>query len=158
MTNALNLVAPVDTLAMDFTREFDAPAEAVFRAHADAELVKQWLGPHGYQMQIEQWDFRTGGGYRYLHTDPAGGRYGFTGVYHRVRPDELIIQTFEYDGAPDAVNLQYMWFDDLGADRTRLRGRSICPSTQARDALLASDMESGMTQGYERLEAVLKAL
>ena len=43
MTNALNLVAPVDTLAMDFTREFSAPREALYRAHAEPALVKQWL-------------------------------------------------------------------------------------------------------------------
>ena len=54
MTNALNLQAPVDTLAMDFTREFDAPVEAVFRAHAEPDLVKQWLGPHGMEMDIER--------------------------------------------------------------------------------------------------------
>ena len=65
MTNALNLQAPVDTLAMEFTREFDAPVQALFRAHAEPELVKQWLGPHGLEMKIEEWDFKTHGGYRY---------------------------------------------------------------------------------------------
>ena len=34
MTNALHMNVPVDTLAMDFTREFAAPREALFRAHA----------------------------------------------------------------------------------------------------------------------------
>jgi len=45
MTNPLNLNAPVDTLAMEFTRDFDAPVDALFLAHAEPELVKQWLGP-----------------------------------------------------------------------------------------------------------------
>ena len=67
MTNALNLNAPVDTLAMEFTREFDAPVEALFRAHAEPELVKQWLGPRDLEMTIEHWDFKTRGGYRYVH-------------------------------------------------------------------------------------------
>ncbi|MDT5008916.1 MAG: hypothetical protein QOH57_533 [Mycobacterium sp.] len=157
MTHALDINAPVDTLAMDFTREFDAPVAAVFHAHADPDLVKQWLGPHGMDMHVDHWDFRTGGGYRYVHSND-GGRYRFNGVFHAVRDDDLIIQTFEFEGAPDMVNLEYMWFEDLGDGRTRLRGRSICPNTQARDALLASDMEDGMIQSYERLDGVLKSL
>jgi uncharacterized protein YndB with AHSA1/START domain len=155
MTNALNLIAPVDTLAMEFTREFDAPVQAVFRAHAERDLVKQWLGPHGLQMDIEHWDFRTGGGYRYLHKNEAG-EFRFNGVFHKVRDDEFIIQTFEFEGAPDQVNLEFMWFEQLGAGRTRLRGRSICPNVEARDALLSSGMEGGMAEGYERLDQVLK--
>ena len=155
MTNALNLQAPVDTLAMDFTREFDAPAQAVFRAHAEPELVKQWLGPHGMEIEIEHWDFKTGGGYRYAHSDESG-EYRFNGVFHKVRDDEFIIQTFEFEGAPDMVNIEYLWFEDLGDGRTRLRGRSICPNVEARDGLLSSGMEVGMTEGYERLDVLLE--
>lgn len=156
MTNALNLNVPVDTLAMDFTRPFAAPVDALFRAHAEPELVTQWLGPRGLEMKIEHWDFRTGGGYRYVHSD-ASGSYAFNGVYHVVRPNELIIQTFEFEGAPDMVNIEYLWFEGLGEGRSQLRGRSICPNTEARDALLSSGMEGGMTEGYERLDTLLAA-
>jgi uncharacterized protein YndB with AHSA1/START domain len=155
MTKALNLIAPVDTLAMEFTREFDAPRQALFRAYAEPDLVKQWLGPARYEMIVERWDFRTGGGYRYLHRGADGGEYWFNGVLHRVRADEFIIQTFEFEGAPDMVNIEYIWFDDLGDGRSRLRGRSICPNVEARDGLLASGMQDGMRESYERLDAVL---
>jgi uncharacterized protein YndB with AHSA1/START domain len=155
MTNALHLSAPVDTLAMEFTREFDAPASAVFRAHAEPDLVTQWLGPIGYEMQIDRWDFATGGGYRYLHKAPDGGEYWFNGVFHVVRPNDLVIQTFEFEGAPDMVNIEFLRFDDLGT-RTTLRGRSICPTIEARDALLESGMETGMSEGYQRLTELLR--
>ncbi|PRC53360.1 polyketide cyclase, partial [Mycobacterium sp. ITM-2017-0098] len=59
MTNALDLNAPVDTLAMEFTREFDAPVEALYRAHAEPELVKRWLGPRDLEMDITEWNFRS---------------------------------------------------------------------------------------------------
>ena len=156
MTNALNLVAPVDTLAMDFTREFSAPREALYRAHAEPDLVKQWLGPRGMEMSIERWDFRTGGGYRYVHSS-EGGDFAFNGVFHTVRDNEFVIQTFEFEGAPDMVNIEFMWFEDLGGGRSLLRGRSICPNTAARDGLLSSGMEGGMTEGYEKLDELLAA-
>ena len=157
MTNALDLTAPVDTLAMEFSRDFDAPVHALFRAHRDPELVKRWLGPHGLRMEITEWDFKNHGGYRYSHSD-ASGTYGFNGTFHTVRDNEFILQTFEFDGAPDMVNIEYLWFEDLGDGRSRLRGRSICPNTEARDALLSSGMEGGMTEGYVKLEALLTTL
>jgi uncharacterized protein YndB with AHSA1/START domain len=154
VSNALHLTAPVDTLAMEFTRDFNAPVAALFRAHADPELLTRWLGPHGMQMEVTEWDFRDHGGYRYTHRN-EDGVFGFNGTFHTVRDAEFILQTFEFDGAPDMVNLEYLWFDDLGGGRSRLRGRSICPNTDARDALLASGMADGMTQGYDTLDVLL---
>lgn len=157
MTNALDLTAPVDTLAMEFSRDFDAPVHALFRAHSEPELVKQWLGPQGLRMEITEWNFKSHGGYRYSHSDESG-TYGFNGTFHTVRDDEFILQTFEFEGAPDMVNIEYLWFEDLGDGRSRLRGRSICPNTEARDALLSSGMEGGMTEGYAKLDSLLTTL
>ncbi|ULE32789.1 SRPBCC family protein [Mycobacterium sp. IDR2000157661] len=155
--NALNLTAPVDTLAMEFTREFDAPVEALFRAHAEPELVTKWLGPRDLEMDVVEWVFKSHGGYRYTHHNEHG-EFGFNGTFHTVRDNEFILQTFEFDGAPDMVNIEYLWFEDLGNGRSRLRGRSICPTIEARDALLSSGMEGGMTEGYEKLDELLKTL
>ncbi|WP_163723998.1 SRPBCC family protein [Mycolicibacterium psychrotolerans] len=156
MTKALELTAPVDTLAMEFTREFDAPVSTLFRAHADPDLLARWLGPHGLEMDVTEWNFRDHGGYRYVHRTEHGA-FAFNGTFHTVRENEFILQTFEFEGAPDMVNLEYLWFEALGDGRSRLRGRSICPNTDARDALLSSGMEGGMTEGYEKLDALLAA-
>jgi uncharacterized protein YndB with AHSA1/START domain len=155
--NALNLNAPVDTLAMEFTREFDAPVEALFRAHADPDLVKKWLGPRDLEMDVTEWEFKNHGGYRYVHRNDDG-EFGFNGTFHTVRENEFILQTFEFEGMPDNVNIEYMWFEDLGDGRSRLRGRSICPNIEARDGLLSSGMEGGMTEGYEKLDELLRTL
>lgn len=157
-TNALTVTAPDGVQYVDFEREFDAPVEAVFRAHSDPELIKQWLGPHGYEMRVERYDFVTGGGYRYLHVDPAGEEYAFNGVFHVVRPNEFAIQTFEYEGYPDTVSIEALRFEDLGNGRSRLSGHSVYPNLEARDGMVASDMERGMREGYERLDALLPTL
>ncbi len=136
------------------TREFDAPPARVFRAHTDPDLVVQWLGPRGLEMRIDHYDCRTGGSYRYVHSD-ANGEYGFHGSFHEVRPDELIVQTFTFEGAPDGVALEKLVFTDLGDGRTRLSSTSLCDSFAGRDAMLASGMEVGVVQGYERLDEVL---
>ena len=156
MTNGTVFTALDGLPLIDTAREFDAPVEAVFAAHADADLVVQWLGPHGYTMTVERWDFASGGGYRYVHHD-GDDSYGFRGLFHTVRKDELIVQTFEYDGAPDRVSLETLVFAGAGAGggRSRLTSRTVFGSVAARDGMVASGMATGVTEGYERLDALL---
>ncbi|GAA6526970.1 SRPBCC family protein [Intrasporangium sp. DVR] len=154
MSKELVINAPAGVPWIDFTREFDAPVEAVFRAHSDPDLVKQWLGPHGYEMTVEQWDFRSGGGYHYTHHD-GDNEYGFRGTFHTIRENELAVQTFEFEGMPDEIALEFMTFVDLGNGRCRLEGRSVGRTVEGRDAMVASGMEKGMREGYERLDALV---
>jgi uncharacterized protein YndB with AHSA1/START domain len=155
MTNSLTLSIPEGQPFIDFTRDFDAPVAAVFRAHRDPALVAQWLGPNGYEMVVEEYDFRSGGRYRYLHRDPNGGDYWFNGVFHVVRENEFAIQTFEFEGFPDVVSIESLRFEDLGDGRTRLSGHAVYPTQEARDGMVESGMETGMSQGYERLESLI---
>ena len=136
------------------TREFDAPPGRVFRAHTDPDLVTQWLGPRRLTMRIEQYDARTGGSYRYLHCEDDGTEYAFHGVFHEVRPDERIVQTFTFEGEPDGVALETLTLEDLGG-RTRLVAKSVCDSIEARDAVIASGMEYGLREAYEQLDELL---
>ena len=138
------------------TREFDAPPEKVFRAHTDPELVVQWLGPRRHEMRVDNWDCRTGGSYRYVHASD-GNEFGFHGCFHEVRPAEVIVQTFTFDGEPDGVALERLEFHDLGDGRTRLVSTSLVDSFESRDAFVASGMEEGVVEGYERLDALLAA-
>ncbi len=138
---------------VDIVREFDAPVSAVFRAHTDPDLVRQWLGPRGLEMEVHEFDAVTGGRWQYTHSD-GEGRYGFRGVFHTVQTDALIVQTFEFDGAPDAVTLGSARFVDLDG-RTRLEIHEVYPSVEARDMAVTSGMEYGVVEGYERLDELL---
>jgi len=157
MTNTLTVTAPEGLPFIEFEREFDAPVAAVFRAYKEPDLVKQWLGPRGYEMDIDHYDFVSQGGYRYIHRTPEGDEYAFNGVFHVVRENEFAIQTFEFEGFPDVVSIEAITFEDLGNGRTRMRGHSTYPSLEARDGMVASGMEGGMREGYERLDEVLAA-
>ena len=158
MTNPLNINVPEGLPFIDFDREFDAPIEAVFRAHRDPDLVKQWLGPDGYETDVDSYDFRTGGRFRFVQRGNDGEEYAFNGVYHVVRDNEFAIQTFEFEGFPDVVSIESLTFEDLGDGRSRVRGHATYPSLEARDGMVSSGMESGMTEGYERLDKILASL
>jgi uncharacterized protein YndB with AHSA1/START domain len=153
-THETEIVSDPDVPLVRIIREFDAPPEKVFRAHTDADLLVQWLGPRRHEMTIDHFDCRTGGSYRYIHSSD-GNEYGFHGSFHEVRPNELIVQTFTFEGVPDAVALEKLELHDLGAGRTRLVATSLVDSFADRDAMIASGMESGIREGYERLDEVL---
>ena len=158
MTNPVIITAPEGVPFIDIEREFDAPVAAVFRAHKEPDLIKQWLGPNGYEMDIQRYDFTTGGGYRYVHRNPQGQEFAFNGVFHVVRDNEFAIQTFEFEGFPDVVSIESLRFEDLGNGRSRLHAHSVYPSLEARDGMVASNMEVGVVEGYERLDDVVAAL
>ena len=136
-------------------RDFDAPRDRVFRAWVDRELVARWLGPKSSEMRIDQWNARTGGNYRYAAVQDGEEVAAFYGSFHEVRPSERLVQTFTWEGMPDGVSLETMTFEDLGDGRTRTVGLSVVDSFEGRDAIMASGMDVGVNEGYEKLDTLL---
>ncbi len=126
------------------TRDFARTPEQLFRAHTDPKLFAQWIGPSSLQTRIEECDARSGGSWRFVSTRD-GEEHAFRGCFHEVRPDR-IVQTFTYEGDPDGVALETLWFEDLGNGRTPLRTQSLVDSFESRDASLKSGMEVGSTK------------
>lgn len=137
------------------TRDFDATPAQLLRAHTDPELFARWVGPDGMDTRIVDWDATSGGRWRYV-AERDGEQYAFRGCFHEVGEDR-IVQTFTFEGQPDDVALETLRFEDLGDGRTRLRAQSLVDSFEGRDQWLASGMETGVEQGYAKLDALLAA-
>ena len=158
--NRTTITAETGKQEVFITREFDAPRELVFKAFIDPELYVQWLGPRGYAMQLETFEPRSGGRWRYVHTDPNGNTYAFHGVNHEVTAPERLISTFEFEGLPEAghVTLDTARFESLPGNRTRLTLQSVFQSVADRDAMIQSGMEHGVNDSHERLDELLEKL
>jgi uncharacterized protein YndB with AHSA1/START domain len=136
-------------------RDFDAPPEKVFRAWVDPELVVAWLGPKDTTMRLDTWDARTGGSYRYAAERGGEEIASFYGSFHEVRPPSRLVQTFTYEGAPDGVSLDTATFEEIEPGRTRVTILSVVDTMELRDVIIASGMESGVVEGYEKLDDLL---
>jgi uncharacterized protein YndB with AHSA1/START domain len=151
------VTAEAGTPYIDITREFDAPPDLLFRAHTDPELLVQWLGPRRLTMVIDRYDVKDGGKWRYVHRDQDGTEYGFHGVFHGTPSPDGMVQTFEFEGAPGHVSLDQITFEARNG-RTVLHGHSVFQSVQARDAMVQSGMEGGLSEAYERLDELIPKL
>ena len=157
--NKTNILAEPGKQELFITREFDAPRELVYKAHIDPDLYVQWLGPRGYEMVLETFEPHSGGQWRYVHKDEQGHEYGFHGVFHEVSPERMI-QTFEFEGLPVSghVILDTLRFEPLPGNRTRISIQSVYQSVADRDGMIQAGMETGMNQGYEKLDDILQKL
>ena len=142
------------------TRMFNAPKELVFKAFTNPELYSQWLGPRNLKMNIETFEPRNGGSWRYTQTDDEGNEFTFHGVNHEVKAPERIIDTFEFDGLPETghVILQKVTFKELPGVKTEMTSQSVFLSVQDRDGMIESGMEEGVNDSYERLDELLKEI
>jgi uncharacterized protein YndB with AHSA1/START domain len=136
-------------------RDFAATPAQLLRAHTDPELFARWVGPADTGCDIDYWDARDGGSWRYT-ARRDDFETSFHGCFHTVGP-ERIVQTFTWEGEPDGVALETLIFEDLGDGRTRLHAMSLCDSFEGRDSWLVSGMESGVNDGYAAIDRMLEA-
>ncbi|GGJ82069.1 activator of HSP90 ATPase [Pilimelia anulata] len=154
MSGKTEIIAAADQPTIEIRREFAAPRDLVYRAHVDPELLPQWLGPGRLTLRIDRLEVRDGGRWRYAHVEQDGTEYGFRGVFHGEPSVDGIVQTWEYEGAPGAVSLEFATFTEADG-RTQLRTVSVYRTVAERDAMIASGMESGVEEGYTRLTELL---
>jgi uncharacterized protein YndB with AHSA1/START domain len=136
------------------TREFEAPRQLIFRAWTDPQLITQWLGPRRLEMIIDKYDLRDGGSWRYVNREPDGTEYGFHGVFHGDPSPDGMVQTFEFEGAPGNVSLDTLRMEERDG-KTIVHMNSVFQTVEARDAMLAAGMQSGVDEGFERLEELI---
>lgn len=139
------------------TSEFDAPRDLVFRAYTEPDLLMQWLGPRRFTGVVERQELRDGGRWRFVHSDDQGNAYGFHGVFHGEQSPDLMVRTFEFEGAPGHVSLEMLTIVERDG-RSLVRSVAAYFSVEDRDAMLQGGMEDGVRDGNERLAELLERL
>jgi uncharacterized protein YndB with AHSA1/START domain len=137
------------------TRRFNAPPEAVYRAHTEPKLIQKWLlGPDGWTMPVCISEARPGGAIRFEWTNGKGGGFYQTGEYIELTPYSRIVHVarmFMPNATPD--NHVETRFDAVGSG-TLMTMRMTLPDERTRAAMLATGMEHGMEASYARLDGM----
>ena len=136
------------------TREFDLPVNLLFRAYSEAELLEQWMGT-----TILQLESRPHGSYRFETSDAQGNvLFKANGVIHEYIPNVKITRTFEMENAGFDVQLEFLEFEALNKDRSKLTIHSIYRSEAMRAKQLELPFSYGINMAHNRLEEVVKRI
>jgi uncharacterized protein YndB with AHSA1/START domain len=156
MTRNARVTLPADDQIL-ITREFDAPRELVYRAWTTPELVKRWFGGNHGEVTSAEIDLRVGGRWRYVTSYGEGPDMAFHGEYRELVPNERIVSTEVYEGAPDAAALNTLTLTEHDG-RTTMTVLIQHQSQANRDAVLHAGMETGMNAALDKLEQVARSL
>ena len=135
------------------TREFDLPLDLLFKAYVEPEMVEQWMGT-----KVLKLESKKHGSYRFETTDAKGNKHGFNGVIHEFSPNQKITRTFEMEDTPFPVQLEFLEFEQLSDDTSKLHMQVVYKSVAYRDQILKLPFAQGINMAHNRVQDVVNQL
>ncbi len=135
------------------TREFDLPLELLFKAYAEPEIVEQWMGT-----KVLKLENKKHGSYQFETTDPKGNKHGFNGTIHEFEPNSKITRTFEMENTPFPVQLEFLEFEKLADDTSKLTMHIVYKSVADRDQMLKLPFAQGINMAHNRIQEIVSKI
>ena len=141
---------------LTITREFDLPVELLFRSHAEAEIFEQWMSHEYGTVKVVKFEARRHGGWEFQTSDAAGNViFSANGTIHEFIPDAKITRTFEMANSPFDVQLEFLEFERLSDETSKLRMHVVYRSAELRDQMLKLPFASGLNMAHDRLQDIV---
>jgi uncharacterized protein YndB with AHSA1/START domain len=135
-------------------REFELPVELLFKAYMESDIVEQWMGT-----KVLTLDSKKHGSYQFETSDPQGNVvFKASGAIHDVIQDKKIVRTFEMEGTPFGIQLEFYEFEALTEATSKLKMHVIYESPAQRDQLLSFGLSQGINMAHNRLQDVAEKL
>lgn len=136
------------------TREFDLPLELLFKAYVEPDIVEQWMGT-----KVLKLESKKHGSYRFETTDAKGNVvFQANGVIHEFSPNQKITRTFEMENTPFPVQLEFLEFEKLTDDTSKLNMHIVYRSVALRDQMLQMGFAPGINMAHSRLQDIVSKL
>ncbi|MEP6787917.1 MAG: SRPBCC domain-containing protein [Acidobacteriota bacterium] len=136
------------------TREFDLPLELLFKAYVEPEIIEQWMGT-----KVLKLENKKHGGYEFETSDTQGNVvFQANGTIHEFVPQTRITRTFEMENAPFGVQLEFLEFEKLDDDTSKLTIQTVFRSVAVRDKLMQLPFASGLNMAHNRLQEIVSKL
>ncbi|WP_315058424.1 SRPBCC domain-containing protein, partial [Chryseobacterium indoltheticum] len=141
--------AEENTQELFITREFELPLELLFKAYEDAEIVEQWMNTKVIKLENYKhgsWKFET--------SHDGQVVFSANGVILEFIPNEKITRTFEMENSPFPVQLEFLTFEEIGNDKSKLTIQQIFKSIEYRNQLLKMPFAKGLSMAHDRLQNI----
>jgi uncharacterized protein YndB with AHSA1/START domain len=138
-------------------RIFNAPREKIWEVTGDPEQIPNWWGPSNLTTEVEKYETKVGGKWRFIHRDDKGNEFAFNGEFLEIDPPSKVVQTFNYEGIPgEHTIIETTTLEDLGDGQTRMKTVSQFANIEDLEGMVNSGMEGGATESWERLAAIVE--
>jgi uncharacterized protein YndB with AHSA1/START domain len=138
---------------LTITREFDLPLNLLFKAYTEAEIVEQWMGT-----KVLKHESKKHGSYQFETTGPQGNVVKMNGTFHEFEPNKKIVRTFEMENTPFDVQLEFLEFEKLTDETSKLTMHIIYRSVSLRDQMLKLPFAQGINMAHNRLQEIANKL
>ncbi|WP_312334425.1 SRPBCC domain-containing protein [Sphingobacterium sp.] len=145
--------APDNKQEIIITREFDLPLELLFKAYEDPEIFEQWMGT-----KVLKLENRKHGSYAIETSQNGTVMFSANGTIHEFLPNQRITRTFEMENTPFPVQLEYLTFEKINKERSRLQIQIIFQSVEFRNQLLQMPFAQGINMAHNRLQEIVSKL
>jgi uncharacterized protein YndB with AHSA1/START domain len=154
MERKTNIKAEEGKQDLTITREFDLPVDLLFKAYAEADIIEQWIGT-----KVLKLENKKHGGWQFETKDEQGNVvFSANGTIHEFNPGKKITRTFEMDNAPFDVQLEFLEFEKLTDDTSKLTMHVVYRSGSLRDQMLKLPFEYGINMAHNRLQEVVSKI
>jgi len=145
--------AEENTQELFITREFDLPLELLFKAYEDSEIIEQWMNTKVIKLENHKhgsWKFET--------SHDGQVVFSANGVILEFIPNEKITRTFEMENSPFPVQLEFLTFEEIGNEKSKLTIQQIFKSVDYRDQLLKMPFAKGLSMAHDKLQNIFTKL
>lgn len=145
--------AEEDKQELFIVREFDLPLELLFKAYEDAEIVEQWMGTKVIKLENHKH-----GLWRYETSHQGQVVFAANGVILEFVPNEKITRTFEMENSPFPVQLEFLSFEEISEEKSKITIQQIFKSVAFRNQLLEMPFAKGLNMAHDRLQKIVNQL
>lgn len=136
------------------TRDFDLPVSLLFKAYIEPGIVEQWMGT-----KVLKLENKKHGGYQFETSDAKGNVVlQINGAIHEYIPNQKITRTFEMENSPFAVQLEFLEFEALTENTSKLTMQIVYKSNALRDQMLQLPFKQGINMAHNRLQEIVNKL
>lgn len=135
------------------TREFDLPLELLFKAYEEPKLFEQWMGTKVLKMENKKH-----GSYAFETSYNGNVVFRANGTIHEFVPNQKITRTFEMENTAFPVQLEYLEFERLTDDTSKLTMHIVFKSVEFRNQLLQMPFAQGINMAHNKLQEIVNKL
>lgn len=150
MEQKTKIIAEDGRQDLHILRDFNISVELLFKAYSEPSLIEQWMGT-----KVTLFENKDHGSFRFETSKQGRTVFKANGTIHKTLLNQNIVRTFEMEDTPIGVQLEFLHFEKLSSEKSRLNLHIIYQSEKHRAEQLKLPFAFGLSMAHDKLENIL---